>query len=124
MNALVIVAANENPWELRQLTQLLLTTFPGCIVYECVDPRDVARYLRTHTVDLVFLDMKLTQIDGITLLNQVRQINGKIPVVVSAEDDDYLDEAMWSGADEYLVRPLTAGQLHAYREKMVHSRAV
>lgn len=106
---MVILAVNENPAELRKLTKLLLSVLPGCIVYEYVNPRDALRCLRTHEVELVFLD--LPGASGLPVLQELRRQCSHVPIITCAWDDAQLEDAMWNGATGYLVYPLTPGQL-------------
>ncbi len=62
--------------------------------------------LKNRKYDIVILDYKLPDINGIDLLKKVRPLNLKIPVLfVSALDDPDLSfEAMKEGACDYVVK--------------------
>jgi DNA-binding response OmpR family regulator len=62
--------------------------------------------LKTKQYDIVILDYKLPDINGIDLLKKVRPLGLKIPIVfVSAMDDaDLSFEAMKEGACDYIVK--------------------
>ncbi|MGB3484045.1 MAG: response regulator transcription factor [Mycobacterium sp.] len=68
-------------------------------------------------VDLVLLDLGLPDIDGLTVLRQLRAVS-QIPVVVlTARDDERsVVRALRGGADDYVVKPARLGELRARLE--------
>jgi len=64
--------------------------------------------------DLVILDLSLPDIDGIEVTRQVREWS-KVPIVVLSvrgQDDDKI-AALDAGADDYLTKPFSTGELLA-----------
>ena len=59
-------------------------------------------------VDGILLDMQMPVMDGLTMLDQVRERYSSIPVIVmSAElNKDKLIQAMERGANDYLLKPI------------------
>ncbi len=74
--------------------------------------------------DLVILDLGLPDLDGYEALRMLRAIS-KVPVVVAtARDDDAgIVRVLDAGADDYLVKPFSVGQIEA-RVRAVLRRAV
>lgn len=68
-------------------------------------------------VDLALLDLGLPDIDGLTVLRQLRAVS-QIPVVVlTARDDERsVVRALRGGADDYVVKPARLGELRARLE--------
>lgn len=97
---------NENPAELRKLTAMLISEFPGLVVYEFTSPADIIEHLKSHRLNAVFLDSQINGSGALGLLKMIRDINARLPVMICAEDDSLLDDAMWIGASAYLIKPL------------------
>lgn len=64
--------------------------------------------------DLVLLDLGLPDIDGMQVLNQIRQESETPVIVVSARGQEKEKVgALDGGADDYIVKPFNAGELLA-----------
>ena len=74
--------------------------------------------------DLVILDLGLPDLDGYEALRMLRAIS-KVPVVVATArvDDADIVRVLDAGADDYLVKPFSVGQIEA-RIRAVLRRAV
>src|SRR4051794_27232259 len=64
--------------------------------------------------DLVVLDLGLPDLDGRELLRMLRAVS-TVPVIVATARDDEAEivQVLDAGADDYVVKPFTAGQLDA-----------
>jgi DNA-binding response OmpR family regulator len=74
--------------------------------------------------DLVVVDLGLPDIDGYEVLRMLRAVS-QVPVIVATarEEEGEIVRALDAGADDYLVKPFTLGQLEA-RIRAVLRRAV
>jgi DNA-binding response OmpR family regulator len=73
--------------------------------------------------DLVVLDLGLPDLDGGELLRMLRAVSAVPVIVATARDDDgSVVAALDAGADDYVVKPFSAGQLEA-RVRAVLRRA-
>ncbi|SFL83112.1 response regulator transcription factor [Geodermatophilus ruber] len=64
--------------------------------------------------DLVVLDLGLPDLDGSELLRMLRAVSAVPVIVATARDDDgSVVQALDAGADDYVVKPFSAGQLEA-----------
>ncbi len=84
--------------------------------------------LKNSTFDLVLLDLGLPDGDGSDLLNKLRRRHSTPVIVISARDADVQKiRLLDAGADDYLVKPFSVGELLArirvaLRHKGNHSR--
>jgi len=64
--------------------------------------------------DLVVVDLGLPDVDGHEVLRMLRAVS-TVPVIVATarEDESEIVRALDAGADDYLVKPFSAGQLDA-----------
>jgi DNA-binding response OmpR family regulator len=64
--------------------------------------------------DLVVLDLGLPDLDGGELLRMLRAVSAVPVIVATARDDDTsVVRALDAGADDYVVKPFSSGQLEA-----------
>ena len=83
------------------------------------------RHGRREDYDLIIIDWKMPEMDGIETTRQIREIAGsKTPVIIltSFNWDDIADEAREAGADTFVSKPLFAGTVmdefaEAFRRK-------
>ncbi len=91
-----VLVVDDDPSMARFVTQSLTTTasdeirLPGDLkVLTALDGREALRFLQAIKVGVVLLDLDLTDMNGLTLLNQMRQDMelSKIPVVIISASD-------------------------------------
>lgn len=86
--------------------------------YDVLGARDgnaALSMIRSHNVDLVFLDLLIDGIDGITLLEQLRASGVVVPVIVVSGINTAWTAAaaMRLGALDYITKPFDEGELLA-----------
>ena len=86
--------------------------------YEVTPAANVAearRVLKEEAVDAIVLDLMLPDGDGLSLLGELRQAGFSKPIVVVTARDAVEDRirGLDSGADDYLVKPFSFGELLA-----------
>lgn len=68
-------------------------------------------------VDIALLDLGLPDVDGLTVLRQLRAVSQLPVVVLTARDDERsVVRALRGGADDYVVKPARLGELRARLE--------
>ena len=72
-------------------------------------------FIRLFNYNLVVLDLKLPDIDGITLCQRLRAENYKMPILLLTASDDQQDKirGLDAGADDYVVKPFDFQELTA-----------
>ena len=97
---------NKDPNNRRNLTALLLSIYPGSVVYELEEVENVISCLREHTLDVVVWELTGNDSQNLSHLNTIRTQHQKTLFLICADDDTLLDEAMWNGASMYFIKPL------------------
>src|SRR5512138_1797557 len=85
--------------------------------YQVVTADDGAAALdvaRAETPDLVILDLMLPELDGLTVCRSLRQASD-VPILILTARTGELDKivGLESGADDYLTKPFSLGELQA-----------
>jgi two-component system KDP operon response regulator KdpE len=76
--------------------------------------REALEAILTFRPDVIILDLGLPDIDGVTVIEEIRKQNA-IPIIVLSVRDRLEDKikALNSGADDYLTKPFGIEELHA-----------
>lgn len=76
--------------------------------------QDALRKVAIDNIDLVLLDLGLPDIDGVSIIQELRDFSDIPIIVVSARDKDSdKAEALDLGADDYLTKPFSTTELIA-----------
>lgn len=81
-----------------------------------------------NSYDLVFLDIEMPEMDGITLARKLRELSRDVPIVFLTSHIEYALEGYEVNALRYLTKPIQTQKLHellAYvREQMQEQRTL
>ena len=113
VSTMIFSVVNKDSKIRRNLTDLLLPIYRGCTIYELEEPMDVVSYLREHTVDAVIWELTGNDSQDLSYLNIIRTQHQGTRILICADDDTLLDEAMWNGASMYFINPLLPEQIVA-----------
>lgn len=80
----------------------------GFKVRTYTDGSEALRAISTNPVDVAVLDIKMPRMDGMELLNRLRQ-NSDLPVIFLTSKVDEIDEVLGlrMGADDYITKPFS-----------------
>lgn len=80
----------------------------GFKVRTYADGTEALRGLSTSPADLAILDIKMPRMDGMELLNRLRQ-SSTMPIIFLTSKDDEVDEVLGLrlGADDYITKPFS-----------------
>jgi DNA-binding NarL/FixJ family response regulator len=83
------------------------------VIGEAADGQDVIRQARKLKPDVILMDIKLPQIDGIAATRQIRKEcpNTNVLILSSYEDEAHVMESIQAGANGYLSKMLPASEL-------------
>lgn len=95
----------------------------GFEVVGCGDGRTALQSFRNAPPDLVVLDLRLPDIDGIELCMRFREIEN-VPVIMLTARDAVADrvQGLRAGADDYVVKPFDLDELVARIEAVLRRR--
>lgn len=82
------------------------------------------RIIESKKVDLVLTDLKMPDMDGMTLTKQLRESHPEIPVVVMTgyPSVDTAVEALRNKVADYIVKPFNINRLYKLVEAKVNER--
>jgi len=100
--------------ETRRNTRLMLATIDDLeVVAIASNGKQAVQLAQEHRPDIVFLDINMPEMDGLTAYKEILKIlPGTGCVIISAEKDTTtLRTAMSLGVQEYLIKPFTVEEL-------------
>ncbi len=98
----------------RQGVRSLLSLAEGIdVVAECGDGSDVRAALSQHTVDVILLDLRMPKMDGVQVLELLKENNIPTPAIIltTFDDDEKLLRCAQLGARGYLLKDVSFEQL-------------
>ncbi len=92
----------------------------GLAVDAAADGRGGLIHARTTDYDAIVLDLMLPELDGLSLLRQLRGARARTPVLILSARDrvEHRVEGLRAGADDYLVKPFAFDELLARLEAL------
>ena len=105
MSKTILIAEDETV--LRESVAELLTA-EGYEVFQAANGKEAYALVLQHPVDIVLTDMRMPEMDGITLLHHIRHIAPQTPVIMATAFGtvETAVAAMRDGAYDYLIKPV------------------
>jgi CheY-like chemotaxis protein len=87
-----------------------------------VDGVDALERMKGNKIDAVITDIKMPNMDGVTLTVEILKQNPGLPILVmTAFDEEYsAGAAIAAGAREYIKKPFSPDEFFAQLQKMVN----
>ena len=108
---MTFVTADSCRTQMERLTQLLVSTFPGSMVYQHTDLCRVPHDILNNKVDAVFLETEVDESNSLDFVRMLRRQKKSLPVFIISQTEDLREEAAKVGVNDYFVQPVTEQQL-------------
>lgn len=96
----------EDEFPAREELKYFLSKHKGIILEnEFENPVDSLKYLQEHEVDVVFLDINMPELDGMSLGKILLKLNPNLKIIFITAYRDYAAEAFEIKAFDYLLKP-------------------
>jgi len=107
-----ILVAEDNPSNQRVLVEMLRRM--GYRADCAADGRDVIEALERRSYDLIFMDVKMPEVNGIEATKEIRRrwpIGPKIIAITAYALDGDKEKCLEAGMDDYIAKPVQMGEL-------------
>lgn len=124
LSALIV---EDNVAHRRSLLHLLEGRFPSMYVDEAADGREALRHALSRHFDLIFMDIRLPQGNGLDLTKAIKMISADtmICVITSYDILEYREAAFRNGADHFMVKgESSADEILDWVESLLRTRFV
>lgn len=90
-------------------------------VLQAINGVEALDVFKKNTVDLIVTDINMPEMDGITLITEIRKINDDVPILVlTTESGESLKkEALNAGADGWIVKPFQPAKFLSMIEEVM-----
>lgn len=93
---------------------------------------DAIEMVERKIYDIIFLDENMPGLSGLETLNHIRAVHPDIPLVMitKSEEEDFMDEAIGSKIDDFLIKPVNPKQIllsikkHLDNRRLVSEKAI
>jgi len=111
--ARILIADDEAPARarLRDLLDECRESFPLAIVEEARNGREVLEVLNRETVDIVLLDIRMPEIDGMEAARHIAGMQEPPSIIFTTAFDSYAIKAFEVNAIDYLLKPIRVERL-------------
>jgi CheY-like chemotaxis protein len=85
---------------------------------------DAVEYAKSNLLDIVLLDESMPGITGLETLQQIKEVNSNLPVVMITknETENLMDEAIGSQISDYLIKPVNPNQVLLSIKKIIDNK--
>lgn len=111
----------EDDEKVRLQTSKMLSLF-FTNIHEVNDGKEGLKAFKENCFDLIFTDINMTVMDGLTMIKHIRVINENTPIVIFSAYDNtqYFLEAINNGVAGYILKPFTFIDIQSTIEKVVN----
>jgi len=98
---------------IRNIQKNVLKQLEHTDVVEAADGVEALAAFNEQVPDLMFVDWNMPNMDGITLVHKIREVNKTVPIIMcttEAEKSRVL-QAIKAGVNNYIVKPFTVESL-------------
>jgi DNA-binding response OmpR family regulator len=108
-----VLVVDDNKDTVDILTRLLLRH--GMTVLQAYDGPECLETVRSHTVDVILLDVMMPGMDGLAVCEELKQISPALPIILVTAKDDMTTRVagMALGVSEFVVKPVNHADLLA-----------
>ncbi|HUT53183.1 MAG TPA: response regulator [bacterium] len=121
-----ILVVEDSP-TMRQLISFSLRALPKLKIIEAIDGLDGLKKIQSEAFDLAVIDINMPLMDGLKLINLIRQDpkNKTIPVVIISTEGgaETKKRAEALGVDAYITKPIMAGHVLATIRGLLEKKA-
>ena len=108
-----ILIADDHSVVRKGLRQILTEGFPGAVIEEVGDAEEMIKKVVLADWDVVISDLSMPGRSGLEALQQIKQINNKIPVLILSvhPEEQYALRVLKAGASGYLNKDMAPEEL-------------
>lgn len=98
----------------------------GFVMATAMSGDDAIAMVQKENFDLVLLDEMMPVRDGLSTLEEIKEIQPHLPVVMvtKSEEESLMDDAIGSKIDDYLVKPVNPSQVLIVIKRLLESKKI
>ena len=112
------IIVDDEPYCCESLIALLEDNIDISVVGVCHNGIEALSAIKTHSPDIVFLDVEMPKMNGFEMLEKLNQVNFEI--IFTTSYDQYALKAIRFSAIDYLLKPIDSEELHKAVQKVIN----
>lgn len=122
-NTRKVLLIEDNTEITETISQIIDLRWPEALLLSAKLGQTGLELARKELPDIIILDLGLPDIDGFQVLRQIRLFSDVLLVILTARgEEDYRIKGLQEGADDYIVKPFSAGELVARMKSLIRRR--
>src|SRR5574340_282546 len=103
----IIIA--EDSSTMRLFLRLYLKKLPGISIIESPDGLDAIEKIKKERFDLLVTDLQMPNMDGLTLIERIRQMGLQLPIIIltTLGEERDVEKGLSLGANDYITKPVS-----------------
>ncbi len=121
----IIIADDEKL--IREGLKIIISSFGDIEVLElCENGREAFEYCRDNQVDVVLMDIRMPECDGVLGTKLIKEScpNTKVLILTTFQDSEYIEQSINNGASGYLLKNSSYDSLHEGIRSVYNGNAV
>ena len=102
MNILIV---DDEATALRDLSRVMRKTVPEAEIFTARDSDTALEVCKEKSIDVVFLDIRMPDMDGLTLAEKMKEISPLINIIMVTAYPNYALDAMKLYVSDYILKP-------------------
>jgi len=101
-----VLIVDDNLLFRKLLRESLHSRLPSLIISEAKDRKEAMEIIRTSLPDLIFMDIRLPDGNGLEVTHQIKKLHPdvKVVIVTSYDEPEYRDAAFRCKVDHYVAK--------------------
>ena len=114
-----VLIVEDDPMVSMINEQYVLKGADFTIAGTCRNGNEAIEFLKSHTTDLILLDVYMPVMDGINTLKKIREmkISSEVIMITAANDTTTIEQTMNLGVLDYLIKPCAYDRFNVALEK-------
>lgn len=113
-----IIAADDERIALQHLISSIHEAVPQAQAYGFNSGEEALAFVKNHVCEVAFLDIDMSDMNGITLAKQLKQVNPKINIIFVTAYKKYAMEALLLHSSGYVMKPATKEKIESELENL------
>lgn len=126
MDKIKIIIADDEKL-IREGLKIIISSFDDIEVLElCENGREAFEYCRDNRVDVVLMDIRMPECDGVLGTKLIKEScpNTKVLILTTFQDSEYIQQSISNGASGYLLKNSSYSSLHEGIRAVYNGNAV
>lgn len=118
-----VMICDDSPFVRKKMREFVLACGAEC-VDEAENGRQAVEKFKSEKPDLVFMDLVMPDMDGITALSEIIAFDSRAMVVMASSigTQKNLKDAILAGAYDFLQKPVTAEDVSRVLSRALHDK--